>query len=448
MRLRTYIIDAFVRDGQPGTGNAAGVVLLPSVVSNNDDDAPTSNSTTSDKPLSLDNAARQRLAAELRQTETAFVERRSADKEEKGRFLLRWFTPTTEVPLCGHATLAAAAALFAEGVEGSKEEEEEEQGEGNATTRDLVYCFETVSSGLLKVRVRFPPAAPPRSLSSSPAFELDLPSRQPNASLPFGPSGGGGDRKVALLRALQGRGTRALEPSFAGLSFNAALRYLVVSLRDGGDVCAREVIEGLRPDLGALRAAVSRRGGDKDNDDDSNSSVSGVIVTAVGSEEGEETIFSRFFAPWMGIDEVKEKRRDEEKTKRREVSFFSSFLSHDETSQKKTSKKHLQQQTTGPRHGLSARRPRSAVGVSPGRPGDAGAPGSRGAAPATAVPGEAAKRARRGAYREPAAEGEEGARLGSGRGGARRVVVLVVGWDVDIPALRRCAFFFFSDPGL
>lgn len=27
-------------------------------------------------------------------------------------FKLRWFTPTTEVPLCGHATLAAAAALF------------------------------------------------------------------------------------------------------------------------------------------------------------------------------------------------------------------------------------------------------------------------------------------------------------------------------------------------
>ncbi len=28
------------------------------------------------------------------------------------RFSLRWFTPTTEVPLCGHATLASAAAIF------------------------------------------------------------------------------------------------------------------------------------------------------------------------------------------------------------------------------------------------------------------------------------------------------------------------------------------------
>ena len=28
------------------------------------------------------------------------------------RFSLRWFTPTSEVPLCGHATLASAVVLF------------------------------------------------------------------------------------------------------------------------------------------------------------------------------------------------------------------------------------------------------------------------------------------------------------------------------------------------
>ena len=39
--------------------------------------------------------------------------------QEKGKsfqdceeFGLRWFTPTNEVPLCGHATLAAATVLF------------------------------------------------------------------------------------------------------------------------------------------------------------------------------------------------------------------------------------------------------------------------------------------------------------------------------------------------
>ena len=28
------------------------------------------------------------------------------------RFQIRWFTPTNEVPLCGHATVASAAVLF------------------------------------------------------------------------------------------------------------------------------------------------------------------------------------------------------------------------------------------------------------------------------------------------------------------------------------------------
>jgi predicted PhzF superfamily epimerase YddE/YHI9 len=51
----------------------------------------------------------QRLAQENNQAETAFLRRRSA-----GEYDLRWFTPAVEVPLCGHATLAAAHALAAE----------------------------------------------------------------------------------------------------------------------------------------------------------------------------------------------------------------------------------------------------------------------------------------------------------------------------------------------
>ena len=56
----------------------------------------------------------QSLAAENNHSETAFL-RVTPDTT---RFDLRWFTPTTEVPLCGHATLAAAHVLWAEtGVE-------------------------------------------------------------------------------------------------------------------------------------------------------------------------------------------------------------------------------------------------------------------------------------------------------------------------------------------
>jgi PhzF family phenazine biosynthesis protein len=51
----------------------------------------------------------QAVAAEMNLSETAFVQR-LADNE----FSIRWFTPTVEMPLCGHATLASAHALWEE----------------------------------------------------------------------------------------------------------------------------------------------------------------------------------------------------------------------------------------------------------------------------------------------------------------------------------------------
>lgn len=61
----------------------------------------------------------QQVAAELNLSETAYViptppqNTNLADPwRTHGRFSLRWFTPTKEVPLCGHATLATAHVLF------------------------------------------------------------------------------------------------------------------------------------------------------------------------------------------------------------------------------------------------------------------------------------------------------------------------------------------------
>src|SRR4051812_35995114 len=48
----------------------------------------------------------QAVAAEMNLSETAFVVAAGAD------FGLRWFTPQSEVPLCGHATLASAHVLW------------------------------------------------------------------------------------------------------------------------------------------------------------------------------------------------------------------------------------------------------------------------------------------------------------------------------------------------
>uniref|UniRef100_A0A3B5A7L3 Phenazine biosynthesis like protein domain containing n=1 Tax=Stegastes partitus TaxID=144197 RepID=A0A3B5A7L3_9TELE len=56
----------------------------------------------------------QSIASEINLSETAFIIRTNpSDSFSTGsRFRLRWFTPTSEVNLCGHATLASGAALF------------------------------------------------------------------------------------------------------------------------------------------------------------------------------------------------------------------------------------------------------------------------------------------------------------------------------------------------
>jgi len=48
----------------------------------------------------------QALAAENNLAETAFLVPDGQD------YYIRWFTPTVEVPLCGHATLASAAVVL------------------------------------------------------------------------------------------------------------------------------------------------------------------------------------------------------------------------------------------------------------------------------------------------------------------------------------------------
>src|ERR1700685_347731 len=54
----------------------------------------------------LGDATLHAIAAENNLAETAFL------VPEGGDYRLRWFTPATEVPLCGHATLASAAVVM------------------------------------------------------------------------------------------------------------------------------------------------------------------------------------------------------------------------------------------------------------------------------------------------------------------------------------------------
>ena len=88
MQLPIYQVDAF--EEGVFTGNPAAVVPL-------------------DQPI--DEALMQRIAEENNLSETAFTAPIADAERDAPAFALRWFTPTTEVELCGHATLAAAAAL-------------------------------------------------------------------------------------------------------------------------------------------------------------------------------------------------------------------------------------------------------------------------------------------------------------------------------------------------
>ena len=90
MTMRYYIVDAFT--DRPFGGNPAGVVLL------GEDAFP-------------DEGLMTQVAAELRFSETAFV-RRLAPTE----YHLRYFTPKTEVELCGHATIATFSLLHSLGM--------------------------------------------------------------------------------------------------------------------------------------------------------------------------------------------------------------------------------------------------------------------------------------------------------------------------------------------
>ena len=82
MRLPALLVEAFAE--RPCQGNGAAVVRL-------------------EEPLG--DPELQAVARSLNQSETAFLLRANQ------QWLLRWFTPTCEVPLCGHATLAALLAL-------------------------------------------------------------------------------------------------------------------------------------------------------------------------------------------------------------------------------------------------------------------------------------------------------------------------------------------------
>ncbi len=157
-----------------------------------------------------------------------------------GQRRLRWFTPVAEVPLCGHATLASAHVLLRE------------------AGLPQPVRFQSLSGPLLvseeggRLRMDFP---------ANPPSEVPMPVGLAEA---LGIGGGDGDARPA--------------------AFTTSGKVALVVLGTEAEVL------DVRPDFGAL-GRVRLPGG-----------VMGVAVTAPGAEPHVDFV-SRFFAPWLGVDE-------------------------------------------------------------------------------------------------------------------------------------------------
>lgn len=203
MAIQLFQVDAFTDTAFQG--NPAAVCLLPA---------------------QRDDAWMRSVAQEMNLSETAFL------VPQNDGFSLRWFTPVTEIDLCGHATLASAHVLWEKAVL-----------EAGTTAR-----FWT-RSGLLtaeqtdgEIRLTFPLI------------------EQTQAMAPPG-----------LLEAL---GTNARYVGRAGDKY-------LLHLAD--DSAVRQ----LTPDFQALRQLPLR----------------GVMVTAAADSASPHDFVSRYFAPWVGVDE-------------------------------------------------------------------------------------------------------------------------------------------------
>jgi predicted PhzF superfamily epimerase YddE/YHI9 len=110
--MKQYIIDAFT--DTPFTGNPAAVCLLDHAITD---------------------ARMQQIAAENNLAETAFLLR------EGDGFRIRWFTPSMEEELCGHATLAASFVILNE-IEPHAQQVSYTSISGPLSVRRVGECYE------------------------------------------------------------------------------------------------------------------------------------------------------------------------------------------------------------------------------------------------------------------------------------------------------------------
>jgi PhzF family phenazine biosynthesis protein len=190
MKIPMYQVDAFA--SQVFSGNPAAVCMLDSWIDDN---------------------ILKSIAAENNLSETAFLVRNT------GGFDIRWFTPTTEVGLCGHATLASAFVLFT--CRGWSKKE---------------ICFNTRKSGQLVVSKR------------NDLIDMDFPSRPARSrTAPSGLREALGATPVAILGSAEvllvvlenEKAVRELQPDFSALERVECRGVIVTSKGSRSDFVSR-----------------------------------------------------------------------------------------------------------------------------------------------------------------------------------------------------------------
>jgi PhzF family phenazine biosynthesis protein len=225
--MKTYrikTVDAFTRT--PFAGNPAGVVL----------DA-----------RELTDPQMQLIARELNCSETAFI---LPATERDANLRIRWFSPKSEVPLCGHATIASFHALAEEGMEGM-------------STNGQHYFRLQTKSGVLPIRVE------KNFYDTSIEFELPRPKFKIKKNL-----------SATILHAL-------------GLSKNELKKDLPVVTDSYVYVPVKniDVLKKITPDFPALAQELRKI------------KIGGICLFSLETKEKNSSVHSRFFAPNYGIDE-------------------------------------------------------------------------------------------------------------------------------------------------
>ncbi|KAI5006648.1 hypothetical protein ZWY2020_033891 [Hordeum vulgare] len=230
--IQYVVVDAFT--AQPFKGNPAAVCFLV-----DDAAAPAG-----------DGRWMQSVAVEFNLSQTAFFSRDSSRAADAAtpRFHLRWFTPVTEVALCGHATLATAHFLFTSVL---------------AESHGVVE-FATKSGVLTAKKV---PAPETEEEQEKLFIELDFPMIDYVGCDPA-------DELPSIPEMLNGASAVSVHKSVTTNDF-------IVELSSG-----KEVADVL-PNIEEIRKCAGR----------------GVIVTAPAPAGSGYDFFTRFFCPKFGIDE-------------------------------------------------------------------------------------------------------------------------------------------------